>query len=985
MFVDPTSDSYQKRISKYPFLSKYTSPVKMMNRRLVGRDNEIRSILAAFCRAELSNVMLLADAGAGKALADDTLIPVNDARQYVPVGVLSVGDVVFDEQGAPCAVTNVFHQGMKAAYKVTFLDGTSIVCNDEHLWAARTSWQHYQKQDYQTVSLSDMIDRGIHKEHRKPSGKLSWSTEWYIPVGGALCRDAVDLPLDPYALGALIGDGCMMKSHSTLHMSSSDEYVVNRVAQGIGAVGYCRVCDKNYNWVFYRPEDYPHAKEGNARVKYLLWPEVLWFDDEHAFLGKKSIERRIPRIFFSGSEEQRWELLRGLMDTDGSISGNDRLNCTYATNCSGLAEDVCELATSLGMRVSLSSRMRNDSLHMNKEYRVYFIVDIVTKSKMFSLPRHLEKLNKFARSGKKFHKRFDDLGVASVENLGYECPMTCITVDSPNHLYVAGKEHIVTHNTATVQGAMMVDKKRIYLEVDVARMIANLANADELSAKLKSLFDEASHFSGTSKGEVVLFIDEFHQIIQMSPVAVEALKPLLADSATRGIRVIAATTYTEFRQHISSNQPLVERLQRINIPEPDKTTTIQILHGMAERYGVLGAIHDENLFDMIYDYTQRYIPANAQPRKSILILDAMVGWHRAEGLSLDQHLLADVIYESENVNVAFRVNAASIKKELDEKILSQGYATKVIADRLQLCVANLNDPTKPMSSFLFCGSTGVGKSALTKQLAHILFGDAQRHLIRFDMSEFASAESLDRFRVDLTSRVWERPYSIVMLDEIEKACGEVLRLLLQVLDDARLIDQNGREVSFVNSYIVLTTNLGSEVYSTIAQYDVDDEGSGAMLEDYGKLIRRSLGGSDEASSRAKFPPELLGRIDCIVPFQPLSRTAMKNIVKMKLKELIITVKEKHGVDVSLDKELLPFLIEDSISTDSNAGGARQVMQKLEDEITVSIARFINENPNVKHIGVATEGEARYGNKNRRKSDAKVVVFGVTKKKKEQKG
>ena len=135
--------------------------------------------------------------------------------------------------------------------------------------------------------------------------------------------------------------------------------------------------------------------------------------------------------------------------------------------------------------------------------------------------------------------------------------------------------------TALVQGTMMRDSERIYLEVDIARMIANLPNVDELSAKLKQLFEEASQFSQVNQRDIVLFIDEFHQIVQMSPVAVEALKPLLADSATRGIRVIAATTYTEFRMHISANQPLVERLQRINLPEPDRKTTIEILHGMA--------------------------------------------------------------------------------------------------------------------------------------------------------------------------------------------------------------------------------------------------------------------------------------------------------------------------------------------------------------------------------------------------------------------
>lgn len=533
--------------------------------------------------------------------------------------------------------------------------------------------------------------------------------------------------------------------------------------------------------------------------------------------------------------------------------------------------------------------------------------------------------------------------------------------------------------TALVQGTMMRDSERIYLEVDIARMIANLPNVDELSAKLKQLFEEASQFSQVNQRDIVLFIDEFHQIVQMSPVAVEALKPLLADSATRGIRVIAATTYTEFRMHISANQPLVERLQRINLPEPDRKTTIEILHGMAGRYGVEREVAGEFIYDLIYEYTERYIPANAQPRKSILILDAMVGWHRSEGRKLDQRLLADVIYESENVNVAFRVDAKGIKARLDQRVLAQGYASQVISDRMQLCVAGLNDPSKPMASLLFSGATGVGKTEMVKQMAELLFGDAQRHLIRFDMSEFSRPESLERFRMDLSTRVWERPYCIVLLDEIEKACGEVTRLLLQVLDDARLIDQNGREVSFVNSYIVLTTNMGSEVYKTIAQYELEDGKD--FVKQYDRLIRKSLGGSDAASSKTKFPPELLGRIDAIVPFSPLSRKVMGDIVCMRMRELVHSVKDKHGVELVIDKRVANFLTEDVLVTDSNAGGARMVMQKLENELTVALATYINEHPNAVRLGAKVVGEMASENKTKRESEAHIEIVEVSSKQK----
>ena len=523
--------------------------------------------------------------------------------------------------------------------------------------------------------------------------------------------------------------------------------------------------------------------------------------------------------------------------------------------------------------------------------------------------------------------------------------------------------------TAIVQGTMAQDTNRLYLEVDLSKMIANLKDPNEMAAKLKTLFDETSKYCKEQHVEIVLFIDEFHQIVQLSAAAVEALKPLLADSGTRGIRVIAATTYTEFRKYISSNQPLVERLQRINLSQPDKDMTVAILKGMAKRYDVDNLFYNNHIYEMIYEYTNRYIPANSQPRKSLLILDAMIGWYRSEKRPLDMKLLADVIYEAEGVNVSFRVDATSIKKELDKYVLAQSFATSVVEQRLQICVADLNDKSKPMSSFLFTGSSGVGKTELSKQLARILFAD-DRSLIRMDMTEYANADSLERFRTELTARVWEHPYSIVLLDEIEKACAPVTRILLQVLDDGRLMDENNREVSFTNCYIILTTNAGSEIYKNIAQYNVDDTGSGQQMKKYNKLIRQSIVSTTGSN---KFPPELLGRIDTIVPFQPLSENTMKQIVEMKLRKLKEEVMRKHSVELKISEKVIRYLVEDNLDTDSDSGGARGVMSKLESEVTTSISRFINSNPNVRTIGVIVQGDLAADNKNQLESSAYIKI------------
>lgn len=530
-----------------------------------------------------------------------------------------------------------------------------------------------------------------------------------------------------------------------------------------------------------------------------------------------------------------------------------------------------------------------------------------------------------------------------------------------------------TGKTALVQGTMLKDTERAYLEVNLPKMIANLHNENEMADKLKSLFKEVEAYRNAEGREIVLFIDEFHQIVQLSSAAVEVLKPLLADSGTRGIRVIAATTYIEYQQHIASNLPLVERLQRINLPQPSKEVVVSILRGMAKRYGVESQFVGDSMFEAIYDYTNRYIPANAQPRKSILMLDSMIGWHRVDKRPIDMKLLADVIYETEGINIAFRVDATSIKSQLDKVVIAQQFASTAIESRLQICCADLNNKNKPMSSFLFTGSTGVGKTEMSKQLANILFED-ERALVRMDMTEYALPESLERFRLELTQAVWTRPYCIILLDEIEKACAPVTRILLQVLDDGRLLDRNNREVTFKNAYIIVTTNAGSEIYKNIAQYNADDTGSGKMLEKYESLIRDSIKGT---TGGGKFPPELLGRIDCLVPFQPLSEKTMGTICLMKLNKLRDEIMRKHRIKVEYEKRVIPYIVQDKLTTDSDAGGARGVVSRIEREVTTELSRYINAHPEMrtggKTVYVCVEGELIAENKNRLESGAHIVI------------
>ena len=865
----------------YPMLRDFASRLGKPAREVVGREKEKVSLMSALARPEMCNAILLAPPGTGKAHPNDELIPVADERGYVRIGMLKVGDRVFDEHGDPVTVTGVFPQGVLREYKVVTNKGQSTRCNDEHLWTVRID-----DGEWQTLSLRELMNRGLTDmfDGRHPVCKL--------PDSGALVRQSRLLPVDPYVCGLLLGWGVRIDKRGYVSIPNKTPDEVFAAIES--HMGWKRQREKSRS-IFI------HAGTG----KRVEGSQIMTHPALTRELVKGENVRHIPRLYMTSSIHDRQEMLRALKE------GNSYRESLQLGGWN-VDVDMDELERSLG------------------------------------------------ESGGSLYTAFET---------GRDVEMTCIMVDSDTHLYQVGRGHVVTHNTVLVQSCMEDDPERIYLEVDMAKMISDLSNPEEMAARLKALFDEAEAFSKSEGREVVLFIDEFHQVVQLSAAAVEALKPLLAASGSRGIKVIAATTYDEFDAHIASNLPLVERLARINIPQTNRRVTIEILKAMAQKYGVDQGMISESLYEQIFDYTNRYVPASVQPRKSIRVLDAMVGRHRYLGEPMDKRLLATVLKVEFGVEVEINVDATAIKAELDKRVFSQDFATTSIARRLQLCVAGLNDPSRPMASLLLTGSSGVGKSEVTKQLAKILFGDDQRHLVRFDMTEWGRDDSVDLFREELARHVWAVSHCVLLFDEIEKASPLVVRLLLQVLDDGRLSDKDGRQVSFLNTYIVLTTNAGSEIYRTIGEYNADDHGSEETMRDYEKIIETSIKSEDGG----KFPPELLGRIDAIVPFQPLSRATLRKIMTKKLAEMITDVKRKHGIHVTVDGRVLEFLVEDEARSDSDSGGARDMVRRMQRFVTTEIAAFINEHPHERNIAVSIEGTLRSEDVSILKSDARVVV------------
>ena len=361
---------------------------------------------------------LLAGYGAGKATPVSTLIPTPTG--YRRFGDLKVGDYVFSADGKPTKVQKIFPQGMKDAYKVTFSDGRSAVCCKEHLWGVY--YYSHSGFKYKVIELSEMLKKGVRRSDPRYT-KAGGKPKYWIPASPVCEYPEKKLPVDPYVLGALIGNGCLTAPYLTI--SSNDEWQVAKTAERLGLT--YRKNSSNYNWLYYKGGHYVRTDS--------IVPEQLC-----CLAGNKFI----PEEYFTSSVEQRKELLQGLFDTDGSVdnSGN-RLHVTYSTTSKKLAEDIRTLLLSLGI---VSTIRLDEREGKNTCYALSINTSQEKKAWLFSLPRKLERITGFHRPDKRDYSK---VAIYSVEKLPKQLEMQCIMVEDEKHLYLT-EEHIVTHNTRSL-------------------------------------------------------------------------------------------------------------------------------------------------------------------------------------------------------------------------------------------------------------------------------------------------------------------------------------------------------------------------------------------------------------------------------------------------------------------------------------------------------------------------------------------------------
>lgn len=551
-------------------------------------------------------------------------------------------------------------------------------------------------------------------------------------------------------------------------------------------------------------------------------------------------------------------------------------------------------------------------------------------------------------------------------------------------------------------------KDKRVVTLDMSSLVAGSKYRGEFEERLKKVMDEVRQAEN-----IILFIDEMHTLIGAGAAegaidAANILKPALA----RGeLQCVGATTLDEYRKHIEKDAALERRFQPINVDEPSKEESIEILRGLRDRYEAHHRVKiTDKALEAAVNLSDRYITDRFLPDKAIDLIDeasskVRLSVHTAppDMRKMEEKLEAirkekeaaingqefekaarlrdeekDALLQLEESKDRWRKEKEEEKWVVDEediaqilsswtripvqklqqeeterllhmedllhqRVIGQDEAVKAISRAIRRARSGLKDPKRPVGSFIFLGPTGVGKTELARTLAETMFG-AEDALVRIDMSEYMEKHAVSRLvgappgyvgydeGGQLTEAVRRRPYTVILLDEIEKAHPEVFNILLQVLEDGRLTDSKGRTVDFRNTVIIMTSNVGARTIRKEATLGFT-AASPSADDSYHKMKDRVM---DEM--KKTFRPEFLNRIDEIIVFHALNQDHIKEIVTLMINELNKRV-EEQGLTLEVTNEGKEFLAREGFDEVFGARPLRRaILKHVEDPLSEALLK-----------------------------------------------
>ena len=557
-------------------------------------------------------------------------------------------------------------------------------------------------------------------------------------------------------------------------------------------------------------------------------------------------------------------------------------------------------------------------------------------------------LTKAAREGKLDPVVGRDMEIARViEILGRRKKNNPMLIGEPG----VGKSAIVEGIALRIASgdiSAALAKKRI-LSLDIASVVAGTKYRGDFEKRLKAIIKEAQ-----TNPDLILFIDEFHTIVGAGGAsgsldAANMLKPALA----RGeLQCVAATTMDEFTKIVEKDGALDRRFQKIVVEPTDVAESIEILRHLKPHYEEFHHItYTDEAVEAAVRLTDRYLTDKSLPDKAIDAFDeagSMVRLNLARKKGGSDTVTAEDIASVVSKMTGIPVNKVAesegnrilkMKKRLQDRIIGQDEAIDTVVRAIQRGRAGLKDPNRPIGTFLFFGPTGVGKTQLARSLAEYLF-DSEDNMVRIDMSEYMEKFSVSRLigappgyvgyeeGGQLSERVRRKPYCVVLLDEIEKAHPDIFNLLLQIMDEGRLTDSNGRTVDFKNTIVIMTSNVGSR--------EVEEYGNGIGFATAGRKLEADRKNVVAKAVKKAFPPEFINRVDEQVYFNSLSREDIESIIDLELKGLKARALEA-GYRITVTPAAKRFVAEAGYDP---AYGARPLKRAITRFIEDPVSEFI---------------------------------------------